>query len=667
MKNSEIKNLDIIIPISLEANWVTYESVVECILMQNQQYGFTRFALSCPCGGWRSIGYPPKSWFENRAELFLKVKNKLTSYGIECGWWITATLKSGTSPEFTTVVKENGEEHPFSNCPIDEKFRKCFSENVATFAKIAKPAFIITEDDFSLYAASGCFCEKHLNEFAVRQGKYYSREELVKILAERTPEAIALIKSWRELIKDSLVGLAKAIRKETDKESPEIPIGYMQAGGVDYEGDATFDIAKAFAGERHTPFSRLYGTFYAGCNSKLIPRVLYHPLYSKQHINSDFKFYHESDTFPHTRYYTSGKQMAAIMSTVYSYGFDGSTFQTQQLLDDPNEETAYGKMFKKERKRFNEVHRIAKQCRLKGVQIDYDPFWNTVDNCKSTLSPLWVDCVSRFGIPYTTLSDSVSFWDERQTKYYDDDVIMKQLSKGLFLDGDAAKQLCMRGYGKYIGVEIGEWVLNGTKIGYDLAAREVICEKFTHLNKGKNMPSAHMLAGGNGKLLNMTVTDERCEVISEFYTFKKELVSPAMTRFENELGGRIVVMGMTLDNNVSQSLFNYRRRNLFQYLLKWCCDEYVFVKDAPEVFIIVNEAENPIESGFFGMLTITNLSEDELDEIDLHLPKKWKALSDFKMLDHNGEWNDIEYERTEDGIKIKNKLADITPMYILGK
>ena len=32
-----------------------------------------------------------------------------------------------------------------------------------------------------------------------------------------------------------------------------------------------------------------------------------------------------------------------------------------------------------------------------------------------------------------------------------------------------------------------------------------------------------------------------------------------------------------------------------------------------------------------------------------------------------GEWNDIEYERTEDGIKIKNKLEYITPMYILGK
>jgi hypothetical protein len=42
-----------------------------------------------------------------------------------------------------------------------------------------------------------------------------------------------------------------------------------------------------------------------------------------------------------------------------------------------------------------------------------------------------------------------------------------------------------------------------------------------------------------------------------------------MTRFENELSGRVVVMGMTVKGNLSQSLFNYRRKRLFEEMLLW--------------------------------------------------------------------------------------------------
>lgn len=660
-------NLDIIIPIALDLDWPTYDIIVSEILEQHNNYGFTRFALATPGAGWRSVGYPPKEHFINQAELFLKIKNTLTAYNIECGWWITATLKSGHSEDFIPQVKTNGENHPFSNCPLDPNFRKIFSENIALFAKIAKPAFIITEDDYSIGAADGCFCKYHLDEFAKRQGKYYSRDELTKIFSQKTPQDFEIIRKWRELLKDSLVGLCQAIRNEVDKESPEIPIGYMQAFTADKDGDCTLAISKALAGKKHIPFSRLYGTFYGGVDIKHMPFVMYHPLYTKQHINCDFRFYHESDTFPHTRFFTSGAHMRAIMSTAYSYGFDGSTFQTQQLLDKPNEETAYGKMFAEERNRFNIIHRIAKQCELNGVQIDYDPFWNTVDSSKSITEPLWTGCISRFGIPYTTLNSTITFWDEIQAKYADDTTIKEHLSKSLFLDGDAAKCLCARGYGKYIGIEIDGDVLENNTIVYDLGAREIICEKFIHDDNGRNMPSAHMFSPkGNGKLLKINVIDKRCEIISEFYTYQKNYISPAMTRFENELGGKVIVMGITLDRNNSQSLFNYRRQRLIQELITWCSDEFVFVKEAPDVFLITNKAVNPQESGFLGMMTLINLCEDTLNDTELHLPPQWKNAS-FSILDKNANWHELNFIRTADGIIINEELKYIDPIYILVK
>ena len=85
----------------------------------------------------------------------------------------------------------------------------------------AKPDFIITEDDFSIAAAQGCYCKYHLKAFEKLSGKYYSREELAHIFASDSPKDIEIAKLWRENLKNSLVNFAKernleVIRDEYD-------------------------------------------------------------------------------------------------------------------------------------------------------------------------------------------------------------------------------------------------------------------------------------------------------------------------------------------------------------------------------------------------------------------------------------------------------------------
>ena len=75
MKKTEL--IDIIIPISLELDWPTEESIVSEVLEQHKLYGFQKFAFAAPSGGWRSVGYPASSYFEERANLFLKVKKRV--------------------------------------------------------------------------------------------------------------------------------------------------------------------------------------------------------------------------------------------------------------------------------------------------------------------------------------------------------------------------------------------------------------------------------------------------------------------------------------------------------------------------------------------------------------------------------------------------------------
>lgn len=666
MNSCEIKDLDIVVPISIDLDWITADTAVKDILEQQKNYGINKFMLACPSGGWRAIGYPPREKFIELANMFVEIKKKLAPYGVELGWWNTLTVKSGQNADFSGVIKSDGTKHPFGNCPLDENFKKRFSRDIALFAKIAEPTLIIFEDDYSLGATDGCYCEKHLNEFAKRQGRFYSREEIVESANGKQTEDIELIRAWRNLLKDSLVGLAESVRKELDKETPHIPAGIMQSGACDFDGDTVEAIARALAGDKHTPFARLFGAFYHTFKTKDIPELLYHSLYNKQHIGENFFHYFETDTYPHTKFFTAAAHIKSMMATVYSYGFDGSTFQTQQLLDCANEEDIYGKMWKREKNRFNAVHRVAKQCDLKGAEIKYDPFWNTTAYVANQGYSEWIKVLSRFGVPYVTTDSSVAFWDKRRAKYADENEIKSALSKTLFLEGDAAKVLFDRGFGEYLGIEIGGDVLEGNNLIYDLAVREVICDKFTYNGKGKNMPSAHMYNPlGNGRMLKITPTDEKCEVLTEYYNYGKERISASMTRFENSLGGKVVVMGLTLYRNNSHALYNYRRKRLLNDMLVWAECDFAFVKEAPETFIVDNRAKNPESSGFKAMLTLINYCEDELDTVSIYLPEDLRNFSKISVLSESGEWQDMNFTTTPDGIEIKEKLSHLTPIYIL--
>lgn len=658
------KELDIIIPISIDLDWPDSQEIINDIIEQNQNYGFKRFALAMPGAGWRSCGYPQREFFEERAKVFNIIKEEVKKHGCECGWWITLTMKSGKTESFQSMIKPDGSEHPFANCPLCDNFRKRFCDDVAYFANQTTPAFIITEDDFSLSAAMGCFCDLHIAEFNKRYGYSYTRQELNELFNSKTDESFEVLREWREVAKDSLVSFAADIRKAVDQRNPEIPIGYMQAGSADKDGDCTVAISRAFAGEKHTPFSRLYGANYGGIKPRQIPDMLYHILYSKQHIDCDFKYYFEADTFPHTRFFTAGCQMISAMAVVFSYGFDGATFQTQQLLDNPNEEVAYGKAYNKERKRFETISYEVQDCELRGVSVDYDPFWYTADKVDDIGRPFWTVPLGRFGIPVTTLGSKVAFWDEVWAKHAPKEQVLDALSKVLFLDSAAANQLVKRGFGEYIGAEFGEDVADIGKNRWDLGTREIIRPEFCE-TKGKNMTCPWMLAPlGNGMLPKITITNPECEVVTELYSYHKELISPAMTRLKNKLGGTVIVMGLTLNHNGSQALYNYRRKKLIQNLIKNECDEFAFVNDAPDVMIIENRAKDGANKDFKELLTIINFCEDALDEVSIHLPKDLININQVEILLKEGKWQKQEFLKVGNDIIIDYPLNYCQPMYV---
>ncbi|MBQ2429397.1 MAG: Cys-tRNA(Pro) deacylase, partial [Alistipes sp.] len=136
-----------IAPISHDLDKPEISETIAEIREQHEKYGIHRFALTCPGAGWRTTGLPPESFYRERAEAFRIIQETLAPEGIELAWWNTLTLKSGPDPHWNRMIRMDGSETPMASCPLNPDFKKEFARLTALFAEIAKPVFIITEDD----------------------------------------------------------------------------------------------------------------------------------------------------------------------------------------------------------------------------------------------------------------------------------------------------------------------------------------------------------------------------------------------------------------------------------------------------------------------------------------------------------------------------------------
>ena len=653
--------LDILIPISISFPDSDAVTVADSIKKIYELYGFTRFAMNMPGKGWRRTAYPPRSLFEEKAQLFLDIK-KLLPPEISCGWWDTLMLKSGPTPGYTRILRLDGTEAPFSTCPLDPAYRKRFAEDVAFFLAETHPDFYLTEDDFGIncHGGRGCFCKYHLEEFARRTGRNWTREELQDLYLNKAAESREILRQFGELARDSLVLFAKAIREEADKLTPEIPMGICQPGCSDTDGNAAEAVARAIAGRNHTPFIRFHGTFYCGEKIAEIPQVLFNPIYAKEHIQKEMLFYHESDTYPHNRFYTSGGCMRAMMGAVYSCGYDGSIFQILSL-NTPNEERAYGKMFREERTRFHVLHKTVEGCHLKGVRLLRDPFEATHFH---GMHPYWCGAVSAFGIPYTTREAPITFISGEQMRFMSNEEIKDFLSQTVILDGWAAKVLMERGFEGFMGAKVSTPLLQGND-KFDLNAREVIRKPFLPDGVGERMPRADIFCPrGNGELYHLEITDPACKEVTSIFNSDLEYMAPGMSFFHNSMGGNVIIYAAAMENNFSSSFYNYRRQALFRQLLINCGADFPMIKGEPHVFLLANIPEKEKEKDFAALLTIVNLAVDDLDELSLFLPDPLKNCRSFAALDRNGKWQEMDLEKTSDGIRVKHPFRYTDPVFV---
>ena len=622
------------------------KEMLRYIRLLREQYGFRRFLLTGPSKEYRYTGFPDADVFTGLGKQILHVKEALASLDVEVGWWCVTTIRIGKGP-FQSIVRADGSIANEACCPLDPQYRDTFSDYVASVVKIARPFWINFEDDFHLNG--GCYCHRHLELLAQRSGRHYTREQLLTVRNTKTPESEAVNKAWGDVGRDSLAGLASAVREKVDRIAPETRLCLCESGSSERDGNFTEAVTRAFAGGTR-PVVRVHGSSYFSDHSLDIARTLFNPLFKRQHLPPDFELIHESDTFPHTRFFMSATKLKTLLTAVLAYGLDDSLFYATQYLENPLEEKAYCEMFHKTRRRFDTLKREANGCKVAGCEIVQKP----------AVHSDWVKITGRMGIPHTSANGKVKLISGNVAAAMSDDEIRSLLRGAVFLDGHAAYILSERGYSRWTGVEV---------IPRRQTPLPPFYEGIRHperYNVGNRLMYNYVWAFGDKEKSFYTIQPSpETEVLTDFMGSDKQPVSAGMTRFVNEWGGRVAAMAFSVEdayvNTRAADIFNYAKQTLLQHVLSWLDKEAlpVSVSGVPNTFCIFNQSE----SGRYGLAVITGLSADTFDTFVLNLSPDWERSS-FAVLEDDGNWKPVTGRKHHRAVEFGLPLAIMNPVVI---
>ena len=295
---------------------------------------------------------------------------------------------------------------------------------------------------------------------------------------------------------------------------------------------------------------------------------------------------------------------------------------------------------------------VVKECFVDGCEIFRKP--NTSLN--------WVNVLGRHGIPYTAKGGKVKMVSGDIIKQMDDTEITELLKGGVFLDGRAALLLCEKGFSELIGAEISsrkDTILPPFHEGIRNP------ENFTNINNRLMYNYAWAFNKRNRDCFYQIKALDGTEIITEFLNSKNEAFYPALTRFENRLGGRIVVMAYNLNDNYinsrSISLFNYVKKELIRQMIEWLGKEAlpVFVKDIPNTYCIFSHSK----SNDYAIIVVTGLNSDTFDSFSLDVAPEWIS-SEIQLLSSNGIWKTINVKKQGRTIKINEKVVLMNPVIL---
>lgn len=574
-----------------------------------------------------------------KAELLCRdfdvIAGKLRARGMNAGVLVQATIGHGyTLPKrapFQHQVSFTNGSLQYRICPYDEDFREYIKHSFRTIAQHS-PTSIMVDDDFRLFATShrGCTCPLHMKAISKRLGRDISRDELVATLNSDTDEARELMKVFYDTQIDSLLGAARAMRDGIDSVDPTLQGTFCICGDT---AEGASEIARILAGKGNPVIVRVNNGNYTPEGAK---NFSYHMNRCATQIavmgNDVDVFLAETDTCPQNRHSTSASNLHAHFTGSILEGVKGCKHWITKLNNfEPKSGEAYRKKLAEYAGFYEELTHTLDGIKWQGCRIPIpgSHFVPDVPICEFEYPSkinAWAGCVlEKLGLPlfFSKKQEGIACLDGNKDKFFRNTEIKEMLSGTSFIAVDTAKNLINRGFGEYLGVDIGpipagDSSASGELINGKKVSRQMMLHKLVPLSE-KTTEKSFVYSTQDGK------------------TFTT--LFPGVTEFKNSLGGKVYVFAGT-----PKAAFKYTEAFSFlveprkEQLIKFMRDSGslpIYYPDDADVYLKAGD----LPSGEL-LCAFTNLTLDDIENVTLVADRK---INTIKALSACGAWHDVAF------------------------
>ena len=623
--------LDALVPV----DWTDVgpiERRIEGLRTLHDRYGLRRFVLITP---WR-VRYCERgdvAAYAAAGRDILRAKEAFSGSDVEIGWWLAPSISASREFPGQRIMDSSGHS-TYASCPLSDEFSAALCERVDACVSVAKPAIIFVEDDYTLSnhggmdSMKGCFCPLHLAAYAKRVGKTWSAAEIAEMFRKPTDANRSLRQAFADLSRDSLVSLAKKIRATVDRTDPSIRICLCQSGFADIDGDSTEADARAFAG-RTRPMARIFGAGYFSENVPAdLPKSVAHTIWSAQHLPPDIERIHETDPYPHTRFYNSANFLWSELSAAVLAGVDGTYYYCTQYNDDPVGDDGYAACYRDRARQLDVVRDLRtgmKPCGIRGVYTPAEAylFRETDKGAATGMLSVLASFTAKMGFPFVTTEDApVAFLFGNTPNALTDEEIRKILSGGVLLDAEAAVLLTQRGYSELIGctaTDAPDTMLYNRERITEVAG----CRRNGRLLYQIKFDALPILGWTPKKCVFAELKPRaKTEIWSELIDIDGHPVAPATTFCSNTLGGRVAVLGRSLDDQPHPSIFSERKQELLHNLVGKLGGELdVCAPFAPCTWVLSAKNDRAL------LVMVENLAGEPRPDAALRFGSQWQGAT----------------------------------------
>ncbi len=565
---------------------------------------------------------------------------------------------------FQPLVGADGVVSRESFCPLDPDFQAYTTTLMTTLAREA-PAFFMIDDDFRLAshdpAHRGCMCPLHLARFVEMTGLDLSREALVARFAAGDT---ALRTQWEELKRRSLVELAGVIRAAVDVVDPSIP-GSLAC--VAAEVHFAQDIAETLASD-HPPLVRVHNAIYLEHGLKDFPERVTRTQREIAALSPATTVLTEADTCPHNRHSLSVRSHLAHLTATTLVGCRGGKYWFIKTDEDGWRETMpFMDALKRARPFLDEVGRIRDHVTWLGPQVlgrieeIVQKPWDQQRALDFPTDDWGWRVFGRLGIPFTVgsgedlagtgLPDAPRALCRTASYAFDDDELRDLLAGSLLLDGEAAWLLGQRGFGDLLGVTVDD---------APFACTAEILHMIPESTRSREQ-TVGMTGSGRYRLTPKSV-DTR--VVSSFVTGTVGAlapVAPGLTWYENALGGRVAVYGLSMQAPLEWIFYNAKRKTQLIETLTWLAEGRppVWVETDLDVFVLHGRDTSDAGRAY---LCVFNLNPDTLEGLTVRFPGA--PVREVERLLPDGTWAPVGFSFEDGSLHCEVSAPTLTPLIL---